>query len=663
MSMMIGVRALHYASMLSLAGALVFAAFVAGPVLRWHGDDEGFSTLRRQIRFLIWVSLVLGLVTGLLWLVLEASSMSGKPLAQVLGQGVIPIVLGRTRFGHDWELRGILAVPLALALLLGRWSASATAKIGFWAAVALAAAELVTIAGAGHAAAGTGWAGDLHLIGDGAHLLAAGAWVGGLLPLALFFDRARRDRPSSYARAAYDATLRFSLVGILAVGTLLTTGLLNTVFLVGSVPALLGTEYGQLLMLKVALFLTMVTFAAINRRWLMPQLAAKPGAGGADSRRETLRQLQRNALIEAGLGAAVLLVVGLLGTTPPALHMEPQWPLPFRLSLDALAAQPTAVRNEAIVTGVVAFGALALLIYGLLRPRRRVFHMLAGLFVFVAVGWRPLQFMIVTAYPTSFYRSSVPLTASSIVRGSAVYAENCTGCHGTDGRGDGPLAKGTPVKPADLTAGHIFEHSDGDLFWWISHGILSAGMPGFAETLDAQQRWDVINFIHVRAAAAQPGALGPQVTAGPAPLAPDFTFEQRGNELSLRERFERGPVLLAFYELPRSRKRLEQLANAESGLTAAGLQLLALPLDAEGAGKQHTLPAFAAAGDADTAAAYRLFMPADVPCEFLVDSAGFIRARWQAGAGLDLPDEAALLTQLDRLARFPLKPEPHVHAH
>src|SRR5262249_45407089 len=160
----------------------------------------------------------------------------------------------------------------------------------------LGAIELASIAGAGHAAAGTGWTGDLHLIGDGAHLLAAGAWVGGLVPLALLFADARSDNASLSARAAHGATLRFSVVGIIAVAALLATGVLNAVFLVGSVPALLGSDYGHLLMLKIALFLTMATFAAINRQWLTPQLADGPHNGGPRAKRGAARQLQRNAL-------------------------------------------------------------------------------------------------------------------------------------------------------------------------------------------------------------------------------------------------------------------------------------------------------------------------------------------------------------------------------
>jgi putative copper resistance protein D len=660
------VRALHFASLISLAGTLSFAAFVTEPAFRNRPEGTGTTAFRGRLTRLIWTSFVLGCLSGLLWLVFEARSMSGKSITDVFAQGLLWTVLTRTRFGHDWALRGLLAIPLILSLILAtRRRRSAAVVAAFWAALALSAAELAMLAGAGHAVAGVGWPGYLQLFGDAAHLLAAGAWIGGLLPLALLFAAARRDDGSSCALAARDATSRFSTVGVLAVGTLLATGLLNAVFLVGSVPALLGTDYGHLLMLKIALFLTMVAFAAINRQWLTPQLSDVPSASTAGANRNTLRQLQRNSLIEAGLGAAVLTVLGALGTTPPALHVQPQWPLPFKLSLETIEALPE-VRLEAILTGAGTLCGLALLGYGLLRPRQRTIQILVGLFAFLALGWRPLQFMIVTAYPTSFLRSAVPMTAQSIVRGAQVHADNCAGCHGNDGRGDGPLAKSTPVAPADLTAEHIFEHADGDLFWWISQGIPAGGMPGFADALDDRQRWNVINFIHGRAAALLPLALQPQVTPGPAPLAPDFTFEQRGSQGTLRQTIEQGPLLLVLFRLPYSEPRLQQLAAAENQLNPAGLRLLAVPIDVQTADAETAAPPldFVATIGPDTAAAYALFEGKDGVghCEFLVDRAGFLRARW-TGTPSGVADVPTLITQFDRLAQLPLQEQVHVHSH
>src|SRR5262249_56858630 len=72
---------------------------------------------------------------------------------------------------------------------------------------------------------------------------------------------------------ARDATLRFSTLGLISVGLLIATGIVNGWILAGSVPALIGTGYGRLLLAKVALFFAMVAVAAVNRLRLTPRLA------------------------------------------------------------------------------------------------------------------------------------------------------------------------------------------------------------------------------------------------------------------------------------------------------------------------------------------------------------------------------------------------------
>jgi putative copper export protein/mono/diheme cytochrome c family protein len=657
------VRALHYSAMVSLAGTLLIEAWVAGPALRRLGDD-GTPGFWRWCSRLTWASVVLGILSGLLWLFFEAGAMSGKPVALVFSEGIISVVLERTRFGHDWLLRGMLALPLIACLLARQRSGAPSSRVLAGTSLALAAAELVTIAGAGHAAAGTGWAGTLQLLADAAHLIAAGAWIGGLLPFAWLFATVRRAGGPLAADAASEGAARFSRIGLLAVATLVVTGSANSIFLVGSVPALLGTDYGHLLLVKLALFLTMVTFAAINRQWLVPQLArggvSSPGAG-----RALVAQIERNARIEAALGLLVLVLVGALGTKPPALHLQPQWPLPFRLSLATLVADPAA-RAEALGTGVLALAGIGLFLYGLKRAHQRTLHLLLGLFLALAVGWWPLRFMIIPAYPTTFFRSGVAFAASSIAHGGAVYAEHCAACHGVSGAGDGPLAAGTPVRPADLTAAHIFEHSDGDLFWWISNGIPAGGMPGFAAQLDERQRWDVINFIHARASARE-AALGPAVTSAPAPLAPEFSFARNGTEETLRQAREQGAVLLIFYRLPGSRARLGELAGGEDALAASGLRLIAVADDraTTDTRKSDNQPDFAVDADEGVTAAYTFFAGSSRfdHCEFLVDRAGFQRARWCADFPGGLADARSLAAAAQEVAALPLEAPAHTHVH
>lgn len=645
-NLLILVRTLHFASMFSLAGALAFAAFVAEPAFRRYPEAGDAEAFRRRLSQLVWGSLGLALISGPLWLILEAQNATGGTLAEVCSQEPLRAVLGGTHFGRTLELRGALALPLILCLLIAGRRRSRLAVTAFWAALALSAEELAMIAGAGHAAAEGGWSDVLPFFADAAHLLSAGGWLGGLVPLALLLALARRDPRSSCARAAAEATRRFSDMAMLAIGVILATGVIEAVFLVDSVPRLLGTDYGHLLLIKVALFLTLVAVAALNRRRPRP-----------------LRQLENGALVEAGLGGAVLLVLGALTATPPALHAQPHWPLPFRLSLATIAASPQ-LETQALAAGALALAGLAILGYAVARPRRRAVPLLAGIVLFLATAWWPLRLMTVSAYPTSFYQSTVPFTASSIMRGAQVYAEHCSACHGIGGRGDGTLAKSLPVAPADLAAEHIFGHSDGDLFWWISQGIPVGGMPGFAVMVSESRRWDVINFIHARAAAGQRLALLPQVTAGPARPAPDFVFQRGRQQRTLQQAAAEAPLLLVLYRLPDSLPRLTQLAAAESRLTASGLGLLAISADppAEDTETTTPLPDFAASAGTEVADAYALFAESDAPghCEFLIDRAGYLRARWTSAP----PDIPALLANLDRLARLPLQePRAHVHVH
>jgi putative copper resistance protein D len=86
------------------------------------------------------------------------------------------------------------------------------------------------------------------------------------------------------------------------VGTLVITGVVDSWILAGSVDALINTDYGRLLSLKLLLFLAMLSIAAVNRLRLTPALAQEHGETGS----AVLRQLRNNSLMEAMLGLVIL---------------------------------------------------------------------------------------------------------------------------------------------------------------------------------------------------------------------------------------------------------------------------------------------------------------------------------------------------------------------
>jgi mono/diheme cytochrome c family protein len=98
--------------------------------------------------------------------------------------------------------------------------------------------------------------------------------------------------------------------------------------------------------------------------------------------------------------------------------------------------------------------------------------------------------IVLDALPTN----PIPADSVSLQRGEILYSIHCSLCHGTSGRGDGPVAEYYDRQPpSDLSATHIAFMFDGTLYRTISQGF--GQMPGLSENLTPRERWDVINYL------------------------------------------------------------------------------------------------------------------------------------------------------------------------
>jgi putative copper resistance protein D len=352
---------------------------------------------------------------------------------------------------------------------------------------------------------------------------------------------------------------------------------------------------------------------------------------------------------------------------PPARHQEPTWPFTFRLALEALEAG--AARTRVLVaTQVAVLGAVAVLA-ALAIPRRRTLVALGGGALVAAGAAVALPPLAVDAYPTTYRRPAVPYHATSIVSGMAIYREHCAGCHGPAGAGDGPAARGLPRPPADLTAAHTGQHTAGDLYWWITNGTPSSGMPAFGDRLGETERWDVINFVRTLAAARTARSLGPSVEPDRRRLvAPDFTVTVGvAAPRALRDYRGRRNVLVVLYTLPDSHPRLAALAASGQLLGVLGADVVAVPRDAspdairELGGDMRFLFPIVTEGAEDIVATFSIFTPAP-HAEFLVDRQGYLRAMSVAPAAPDGVN--ALLAELQQLnEEAPTVPAADDHVH
>jgi putative copper export protein/mono/diheme cytochrome c family protein len=528
-----------------------------------------------------------------------------------------------------------------------------------WTGLVFAASLLASLAWAGHGAATPGAPGDLHLAADVIHLLAAGAWVGSLVPLALSLAEARRNYDLGAISAARRVVVRFSVLAALSVVILFTAGLINTWFLAGTVPALIGTRYGHLLLLKIAIFIVMVVFGAVNLLRMAPRLSA--GAGDRHRPVEAaLGHLARNASIEALLGLCVLTIVAILGILPPGLHTEPGWPLPFRLELGAL--RPLAnfeLVIFSVLAGIFTVGGVATGAAGRYRAMTVVW---AGVLVWVALAVFVVRPALEPAYPTSFFAPAEPYAAPSVARGAHIYAENCALCHGAGGKGDGPAAAALTIRPADLLEPHLFAHTPGDLFWLVSHGKGDGAMPGFAGTLSSADRWDVINFVRARGAGSLSHTVGPQISPLAAPPMPDFAFIEDGRQQTLAALEKTGPTLIVLFDAPPNAGRLARLTAARRMLTNAGVREVAIDLKPGPPPRTGSSPSLPLATVSPAVAAtLQLFCaPGDGgETDLMLDRAGHPRARWSAKSAAGLPDADTLVADAAQVAQFPAAAESH----
>ncbi len=303
-------RFLHYAASLALFGISLFPLYAypggAGP------QPAPLCVWQRRMQLM---TASLALLGGLLWLLFTCANMTDT-LSGALDGETLRFVLSQTGFGWIWMLR--LGLIIATIALIGVHSIAANHRPGMLIPI-LAAVVLASLAGVGHTQISEGMAGLLHKGADAAHLLAAGAWLGGLLPLGFLLARFRATAEADQLTDTGKVLLRFSGMGYIAVAVLVGSGLINSWFLIGSLSNLLMTPYGQLILLKLSLFASMLLFAILNRFWLAPALAKSLTMGQPAI---WFVRLRRHVLGEQILGGLVILIVSVVGTLEPVLNQS-----------------------------------------------------------------------------------------------------------------------------------------------------------------------------------------------------------------------------------------------------------------------------------------------------------------------------------------------------
>ena len=90
-------------------------------------------------------------------------------------------------------------------------------------------------------------------------------------------------------------------------------------------------------------------------------------------------------------------------------------------------------------------------------------------------------------------KSPVAYSKKSIARGRVIFMQNCTSCHGENGKAEGSLV----ADATDLTSPQLYKSgtSEGEIFHSVRDGA-GDQMPAFKGQLDNETDiWNLVNFI------------------------------------------------------------------------------------------------------------------------------------------------------------------------
>jgi putative copper export protein len=279
-----GCRWLQYVSVLGLAG-VAGAGFIvgrarSGPLAQL---GPGFRANLNRIGFvmaLLWAS---GLIATLAATVVNWFGPEALTDRERVSQ-----MLVETSWGRSWTMAFAAAVVASVGFLVVRVVTQARAIV----AVAAALAAVATTPMLGHAA-GYGWS---MWVAHAAHLSGSGLWLGTLLVLAWTSRSIWRDQSPGALRQLLVAFTPVALTGAaVAVGS----GLWIAATHVWPPTALLGSEYGVILMLKLAGVALVAAAGWLNWRRFGPRVDTSVAR----------RHLRRSAAFELTCGFVVVLLL------------------------------------------------------------------------------------------------------------------------------------------------------------------------------------------------------------------------------------------------------------------------------------------------------------------------------------------------------------------
>lgn len=299
------VRWLQFTALLIVIGAVAFSLVVLGLLRRTEPDSGTLPLMQSRTATVgLWASSAL---LALVFARLVAQSVAMHPPGQAFSGGLVTAMLTSTVWGWGWILQ-LLAAALAVAAF---YMARRQRALGWPIAAVACVALAITPALSGHAASAPRFTG-LAIALDTLHVIGAAGWLGSLLLLfAVGIPVAMRQDETQRGATVARLVNAFSPTALAFAGLVVLTGLFSGWLHIGLSAALWESDYGQTLLIKMAILSVVLATGAYNWLRVKPALGDDRGA----------HRIRRSAGVEVGVAVVVLLVTAVLVATPPPMDM------------------------------------------------------------------------------------------------------------------------------------------------------------------------------------------------------------------------------------------------------------------------------------------------------------------------------------------------------
>jgi putative copper export protein len=288
--------------------ALLLGCLTTGGFLLPQGESDEFS---RQLLSFAAKLLPLFVLASIVSVVIQGAKLNGGvfPSFEILDRYV-----RLTQSGKIWAIRQFYSLLLCGGIYFYRRTGKDQAglRVALLFSLPLVASRSLT----SHAVA-VRESTKLAVSADALHLLATAVWAGALPVLFWVLYRGTRKLDMAPSWTA-ETVRRFSWLALVAVTVLAFTGLYQSWIQVQQLALLFETPYGQVLTLKLLLFLCMIIVGAVNLFSTKPKLlhSVKNQRLPNWLQKKMLRRIGGEAL----LGLGIFCVTGFLTLLPPGIH-------------------------------------------------------------------------------------------------------------------------------------------------------------------------------------------------------------------------------------------------------------------------------------------------------------------------------------------------------